>query len=88
MAIETALPTKNHATTADLRNLLLQADAIADGDAIADSDPLKKAGLDSLDIYNFILGVEETWGVVIPDDDMGQVTTLESMAAYINRRIA
>jgi acyl carrier protein len=88
MVIETASPAPKNVTTADLRDLLKKSDTVADVDAIVDSEPLKQSGLDSLDIFNLVLAVEETWGIVIPDDDISQVTTLESMAAYINRRIA
>lgn len=48
--------------------------------------PLVEAGLDSLDVSNFLLMVEERYGVQITNEDMEGLNTLNEVAAFLNQR--
>ena len=47
---------------------------------------LKEAGIDSLETMNVFLGVEEKFGVKIPDEDIDALTTIDSIVAYLQRQ--
>ena len=55
--------------------------------AAADLDkPLKDLGLDSLDIANMLLVVEEQFGLKIPDADVQDLSTLAAIVRYVEAR--
>jgi acyl carrier protein len=43
--------------------------------------------LDSVDYLNFILGLEATFGIRIPDADYPRLSTLASCVAYLERAL-
>ena len=49
--------------------------------------PLKEQGLDSLDTYNLLLSIEETFGVQVPDEDIEDLETIDAVVAYVNERV-
>ena len=63
--------------------LMVKSDAIDDPDEIRSDMVLRKQGIDSLDIFNLFLLIEETFGVTIPDDDMDKLDTLDAIVAYV-----
>jgi acyl carrier protein len=48
----------------------------------------REAGLDSLDIFNLVLAVESAAGLKIPDEDLGELRDLPSLASYLDRRLS
>jgi acyl carrier protein len=44
---------------------------------------LKDLGVDSLDMANALLEVQERFGVVIPDEEMGRLQTISAITAYV-----
>ena len=54
-----------------------------DGDA-----PLTDAGLDSLDVSNFLLMVEEKYGIQISNEEIETLNTLNDVLVFVNARIA
>jgi acyl carrier protein len=60
----------------------------ADLDTLAPSENVREAlDIDSFDFLNFLIGLNETLGIDIPEADYGQLTTLESMIRYIAARV-
>lgn len=54
--------------------------------AIRDPDkPLLESGLDSLDIANFFLSVEEKYGIKIDDADLEKLNTIRKIVAYLQK---
>ena len=49
---------------------------------------LTEAGLDSLDVSNFLLMIEETYDIKIPDEDLDTLNTLDEIVAYVNGKSA
>ncbi len=40
-------------------------------------------GIDSFDFLQFIIGLDEKFGVTTPEDDYGKITTLNALISYI-----
>ena len=45
-------------------------------------------GLDSLDFSAVLLALEEKYGLVIPDEDMDSLETVNQISAYVKRKTA
>jgi len=54
-------------------------DDIKDDTQVIDED----VGTDSLEYMEFLMALEEEFGVHIPDDDMGRLTTLAETVKYL-----
>lgn len=48
---------------------------------------LSEQGVDSLDIVNVYLLLEEKFNISIPDEDLNQVKTIDSIIEYINSKL-
>lgn len=53
-------------------------------EVLPSSDVQKDLGADSLDIVEMLMQVESEWNIIIDDDDLGQFTTVESVATYVD----
>lgn len=51
------------------------------------NESLKKQGVDSLDLLDFYLSIEESYGFQIPDQDIDKLNTLVDYENYINGRL-
>jgi len=60
----------------------------ADASQLAPTVPLREAlDIDSFDFLNFLVGLHAALGVEIPESDYGQLTTLDSLRAYLRARL-
>jgi acyl carrier protein len=50
-----------------------------------EDDLSSAAGLDSLDIYNVLIELEEITDTKVPDEDVSRLKTIRSMLDYFNR---
>lgn len=66
-----------------LRDCLEEASPLVEMDGLTPDSDLDEAGLDSLDVVNFLLGIEETFGVKISDEAAESLTTLNAYADHI-----
>lgn len=41
---------------------------------------------DSLDLFEMVMAFEETFGVEIPSEDLEQITTVQDVIDYINKK--
>lgn len=48
---------------------------------------LKELGMDSLDVANILLAVEEKFDLKIPDSDVQGLSTLDAIAKYVESRV-
>ncbi len=53
------------------------------GDAKQSFDELD---IDSLDVAGIFLGIQETLGVTVPDDDIDELDTVEKIVSYLDAR--
>ena len=52
-----------------------------------DSSFLDDLGADSLDIVEFIMALEEEFGIEIPDEDVEKIVTVKDVVEYISENI-
>ena len=50
-----------------------------------DTDFMRKFNVDSLDLLEIILAVEEAFGVEIPEEAYDEIRTVNDIAAYVRR---
>ena len=56
--------------------------------ATPESDIIKDLGLDSLDIVDMLMSVEETFGVTIDDGDVAEMKTVADVVKFIEDNVA
>jgi acyl carrier protein len=52
-----------------------------------DMDLREQIDLDSMDVLNFVVAVEEELGVAVPDTVVAGLTTLDEWIAYLSRSL-
>jgi acyl carrier protein len=48
----------------------------------------KKVALDSMDIASFMLELEESYGIKIPNADISKLDSIDEVITYLNKRAA
>lgn len=73
--------------TAEQIIALVQASGVtADVSGIKGETPLRDAGVDSLDMMNVFLAVEEEFGIKIPDADTDRLHSVNDIVVYLQGR--
>jgi len=54
-------------------------------DQLDDDTPFDKAGADSLDLMNILLGVQQKVDTEIPDEEVENLDTVNKILAYVNK---
>ncbi len=58
-----------------------------DVSSLKEEDSLKDIGLDSLDLVEVMLEIEDTLGIEFDSEEIGELTTLKSVLDLINSKI-
>lgn len=74
------------ATVENIKEVIAEADVLASIDGMVNDVPLREQGIDSLDVVNVYLLLEEKFDVKIPDEDLEQVQTIDAIVEYINNK--
>jgi acyl carrier protein len=60
----------------------------ADPGALAPGEDIRAAlDIDSFDFLNFLIGLNEQFGVEIPEADYGQLVSLNDVVSYLSTRV-
>ena len=51
-----------------------------------DADLIKDLEVDSIDVVELVMALEEEFGLSIPDEETAQLTTIAKISAYIDER--
>jgi acyl carrier protein len=71
-------------TQQDIIAILESAGLSADISIIkGDTHLAKEAGIDSLEMMSVFLGIEEKYGIHIPDQDLDQLDTVDNIIHYL-----
>lgn len=73
-----------NASAQDIITILENAGLSADVAAIGNDTNLKAAGIDSLEMMSVYLGIEEKYGIHIPDQDLDQLDTIDNILSYLH----
>jgi len=69
-----------------IREIISGLDIDVDLQDLKDNTSFKDIGMDSLDIMNILLVLEETFGVKIPDEDVDQLGSIDTIITYFKER--
>jgi len=75
------------ATVENIKEVIVEADVLGNVDEMKSDVPLSEQGIDSLDVVNVYLLLEEKFEVSIPDEDLEQVKTIDDIVTYINNKL-
>jgi len=74
-------------TTDDILEVIESAEVVVDTKSLQNDIKLTDQGVDSLDIVNIYLLLEEKFDIKIPDEDLSQVTTVNDIVEYVNSKL-
>ncbi len=60
------------------KNFGIESSAITD-----EAHFVKDLGLDSLDVVDLMMQLEQAFGIAIPDEDYAKITNLKTLVAYL-----
>lgn len=83
-----SLINKMKATLDNILKIITDADTLIDVSKLKNDILLKDQGADSLDLANILLLLEEKFNIKIPDEDLSQVQSINSIIEYINNKIS
>lgn len=75
------------ATIENVKEVIVEAEVLGDLSEIKNDVSLSDQGIDSLDVVNIYLLLEEKFDVKIPDEDLMHVQSIDSIITYINKRV-
>ncbi|MBR0144486.1 MAG: acyl carrier protein [Clostridia bacterium] len=70
-----------------VKALLCDNLGIDENDVTMDANLIDDLNIDSLDVVELIMAVEEEFGIEIPDEDVEKVTTVGNMVDYIASKL-
>jgi len=76
------------ATIKNIKEVIAEAEVLGDVSEIKSDIALSEQGIDSLDVVNVYLLLEEKFNVKIPDKDLNQVKTIDSIVEYVNNKLS
>ncbi|WP_257939297.1 acyl carrier protein [Campylobacter lari] len=71
--------------TKDILEILKEVGVLVDINTLEISKPLKDQGIDSLDMANLFLNLQEKYNIEISMEDAEKLTSIENIAHYINK---
>ena len=70
-----------------VKTVIVEQLGIDEANVRMESSFLDDLGADSLDIVEFIMALEEEFGLEIPDDDVEKIVTVKDVVEYISENI-
>lgn len=70
-----------------VKTVIVEQLGIDEASVRMDSAFLDDLGADSLDIVEFIMALEEEFGIEIPDEDVEKIVTVKDVVEYISENI-
>ena len=77
-----------NATVENIKEVIVEAEVLGNIDEMKNDIPLSEQGIDSLDVVNIYLLLEEKFDIQIPDEDLSQVRTIDAIVEYINNKLS
>ncbi|MCL6419720.1 phosphopantetheine-binding protein [Aestuariirhabdus haliotis] len=71
-------------TPENVREAMSRTGVNIDISKIPDEGNLTEHGLDSLDIYDLILEMQEVTGLEVPDDDVEKLNSINNIVSYFS----
>lgn len=75
------------ATVENIKEIIVEADVLGNVEEMQGDVALSEQGIDSLDVVNVYLLIEEKFEISIPDEDLDQVKTIDDIVIYVNNKL-
>ncbi len=69
-----------------VRNIIANQLGVSPDKVTLDCDIVKDLGLDSLDIVELVMALEEEWDIVADDEDIKTLKTVKDVVNYIEEK--
>lgn len=76
------------ATIENVIEVIEEAEVLGEASEMKNDIPLGEQGVDSLDVVNVYLLLEEKFDVKIPDEDLNKVQTINDIVEYVNNQLS
>jgi len=76
------------ATIENIKELIAEVEELGDVNEMKSDVALSEQGIDSLDVANVYLLLEEKFDVKILDEDLNKVQTIDAIVEYINSKLS
>lgn len=73
-------------TIEEIRSIVEEADTMAEMDTLKNDIALTEQEVDSLDMANILLLLEEKYDVKIPDEDMSELQSIDGIVTYLSAK--
>lgn len=74
-------------TLEKVQKIIAEQFEVAADSISADTNIVDDLGIDSLDVVELIISVEEEFGLAIPDEDATELTTVGKIVEYIESKL-
>ena len=71
-----------------VKNIIVELLQVSEDSVTLESQFIDDLGADSLDLVELIMGIEEEFGIEIPDGEAEKVVTVEDVVEYIKENVA
>ena len=71
----------------EIRDVLSKTSAKELAFLINENDSMREQGIDSLDLMDLYLNIEDKYGIQIPDADVAKLKSLKDFVDYVNSKI-
>lgn len=71
--------------TKDILEILKEVGVLVDINTLEINKPLKDQGIDSLDMANLFLNLQEKYNIEISIEDVDNLNSIENITQYINK---
>lgn len=74
-----------HVTSEQILDIIENAGVSADVAAMKSHQSFKDAGIDSLEMMNVFLAIEQTFDIKIEDEEIDALTSVDAVVSYLNQ---
>lgn len=72
-------------TSKEILDIIEKAGVTANVAEIKSDQTFKQAGIDSLELMNVFLAIEQTFEIKIEDEDIDALTSVDAVVSYLNK---
>jgi len=66
-----------------IRDIIEEADTMVEMDELNNELALTEQGIDSLDMANIYLLIEEKYAIKVPDEDVAKLSSVDAIVSYL-----
>lgn len=71
-----------------MRPIIAEKLSVSEEEVVVSASFKADLGADSLDLVELVMGLEEEFGISIPESDMGKIVTVQDAVDYVTAKLA